>query len=184
MQTPTIHTERDLITLLKQSDRSVYNYLYKQYAASMLGVIYKITGDMHTAEDVLQEVFIKIWSKIDQYDPCKGRLYTWMINIARNAAKDALRSKGEIMKHKILADTVVLEDMPVKADHTDSIGMKALVCKLRPECRMVIELIYFKGYRIIDIAEALVIPEGTVKTRMREGIKSLRKSFEEFYAVA
>jgi RNA polymerase sigma-70 factor (ECF subfamily) len=183
MQTQTIHTESDLIALLKQADRSVYNYLYKQYAASLLGVIYKITGDIHTSEDVLQEAFIKIWSKIDQYDPCKGRLYTWMINIARNAAKDALRSKGEIMKQKITGDAAVIEDQHAKAQHTDAIGIKALVCKLRPECRMVIELIYFRGYRIIDIAEALVIPEGTVKTRMREGIKSLRKNFEESYVL-
>ncbi len=184
MQTQPIYTETDLVSMLQQADRAVFNYVYTQYAASILGVIYKIVGDKHTSEDVLQEVFIKIWSRIHQYDPCKGRLYTWIINIARNTAKDVLRSKGEIMKQKIAGNDPVMDHLRVSQADIDTIGMKALVCKLRPECRTIIELIYFRGYRIIDIAEELLMPEGTVKTRMREGIRMLRKHFEESYALA
>ena len=87
--------------LLSQQSREAFNYLYKQYSAVLYGVICKVIFDEHTAQDVLQEVFVKIWNNIGQYDAKKGRIYTWIINIARNSAIDKLRSKGEIMKGKI-----------------------------------------------------------------------------------
>jgi RNA polymerase sigma-70 factor (ECF subfamily) len=98
------------------------------------------------------------------------------VTIARNTAKDKLRCKEEQMKQRLCPeDSLML--MPAKAHRTDSIGIKSFVMKLRPECQVIIELIYFQGYTIADIANLLYLPEGTVKTRVREGLKSLRRSY-------
>src|SRR5206468_3616525 len=87
------YSEEELVLLLQQQSRQAFNYLYRQYSAVLYGVIYKVITDEQTSQDVLQDVFIKIWNNISQYNAQKGRLYTWMLNIARNAAIDKLRSK-------------------------------------------------------------------------------------------
>src|SRR5258705_3632734 len=88
------HTEPELVALLKERLQSAFNYLYDNYSGALYGVIVSIIQDKELSNDVLQEVFIKIWRQIEQYDPAKGRLFTWMINICRNASIDTLRSKG------------------------------------------------------------------------------------------
>ena len=79
---------------MKSRDSSAYSYLYDHYARSLYTVIAQIIPDVSAANDVLQETFIHVWTKIDTYDPRKGRLFTWLLQIARHAAIDALRSKG------------------------------------------------------------------------------------------
>ena len=100
MQLPA-YTEDQLVALLRSGSREGFNYLYKNYAAVLYGTILKIVHDEETARDVLQEAFVKIWNNIEQYDTGKGRIYTWILNVSRNAAIDKLRSRGEIMKSKI-----------------------------------------------------------------------------------
>ena len=72
----------------------MYSYLYDNYAGALYSTIVGIVSDTELANDVLQEVFVKIWRQIDSYDAKKGRLFTWMLNIARNASIDTIRSKG------------------------------------------------------------------------------------------
>ena len=79
------YKEADLVLLLKQRDRSAFDYLYEQYSGALYAVVLNIITDRETASDILQDVFVKIWRQLDQYDPAKGRLFTWMLNIARNA---------------------------------------------------------------------------------------------------
>lgn len=174
------HTEEELVLLLKQQSREAFNYLYKQYAGVLYGVINKVVYDEQTAQDVLQDVFVKIWNNIGQYDPAKGRLYTWMINIARNAAIDKLRSKGEIMKGKIQTGDDIVDNISGKMKTeqvTDTIGLRKMVADLKPEYESIISLAYFKGYTLDEISKTLSIPLGTVKTRMRHAIQQLRAIF-------
>lgn len=166
--------------LLKQQGKEAYNYLYRQYSAVLYGVINRIVGDEQTAQDVLQEVFVKIWNNVGQYDAGKGRLYTWMINIARNSSIDKLRSKGEIMKGKIRGDEETVSNIGAgmkTEQNTDAIGLRNLVAALKPEYKAIVELAYFKGYTMEEIGKTLEIPVGTVKTRMRAAIQSLRQHF-------
>ena len=155
--------------------------MYKQYAGVLYGVVKKIIYDDQTAQDVLQEVFVKIWNNIEGYDAGKGRIYTWMINIARNAAIDKLRSKGEIMKAKIQTGDDIVSNMQqgMKTEQrTDTIGLRQMVGGLKPEYQSIVDLAYFKGYTMEEIAKTLDIPVGTVKTRMRYAIKTLRGNFD------
>lgn len=174
------YTEDQLVTLLKQQSRDGFNYLYANYAAVIFGVIKRTIFDEDTAQDVLQETFVKIWNNIDKYDPEKGRIYTWMINIARNAAIDKLRSKGEIMKGKIHTGEDIVDNLSqgMKTEQsTDTIGLKNLVANLKPEYQHIVQLAYFKGYTLDEVSKTLEIPLGTVKTRMRQAIKLLREQF-------
>ena len=180
MSTAQTYTEEELVLLLKQQSREAFNYLYKQYGSVLYGVVNKVVYDEQIAEDVLQDVFVKIWTNIDRYDTQKGRLYTWMINIARNASIDKLRSKGEIMKGKIQTGEDVVNNLErgMKTEQlTDTIGLRKMVAALKPEYETIISLAYFKGYTLDEISKSLGIPLGTVKTRMRSGIQQLREVF-------
>src|SRR5690606_32578947 len=87
-------SEETLIDLLKKRDRRAYNYLYDNYAGALYGVIIRIVLHKNYADEVIQDVFVKIWKYVESFNQDKGRLYTWMINIARNASLDYLKSKG------------------------------------------------------------------------------------------
>lgn len=175
------YTEDELVFLLNQKSRDAFNYLYQQYSGVIYGVIRKVIFDEQTAQDVLQEVFVKIWNNIAQFNAQKGRIYTWMINIARNAAIDKLRSKGEIMKSKIHTgeDVVYVMENGLKTEQkTDTIGLRKAVAELKPEYETIVELAYYKGFTLDEIAKTLDIPLGTVKTRMRHAMQLLRQHFK------
>jgi RNA polymerase sigma-70 factor (ECF subfamily) len=176
------YSEEELIALLRQQSREAFNYLYANYSAGLYGVIRKVISDEQTAQDVLQDVFVKIWNNIEQYNPGKGRIYTWMINIARNAAIDKLRSKGEIMKSKIHGGEEVVynaqKDLKTEVA-TDTIGLKDAVAELKPEYQVIVNLAYYKGFTMDEIAKTLEIPLGTVKTRMRHAMQLLRQFYNK-----
>lgn len=174
------YSEEELVLLLKQQSRDAFTYLYNNYSAVLYGVIRKVVYDEQTAQDVLQEVFVKIWNNIDRFDAAKGRIYTWMINIARNAAIDKLRSKGEIMKGKIQTGEDVVYNVQEQLNteqQTDTIGLRKLVAELKPEYQAIVNLAYFKGFTLDEISKTLEIPLGTVKTRMRAAMQLLRQNF-------
>ncbi len=181
LDTSIRYTEEELVQLLRLKTEAGFAYLYRQYSAVLYAIIRKVVAEEATAEDVLQEAFLKIWRGIDSYDAGKGRIYTWMLNIARNAAIDKLRSKGEIMRGKIRGGDGVVDEIagaPVAAQPAiDGIGLRGLVEGLRPEQQTIVHLAYYKGYTLDEIGKTLGIPLGTVKTRMRAAILQLRKTF-------
>lgn len=170
-------TEEALITGLQSQDSSVLKIVYEKYASALYGVISRMVKDDHLAEDVLQEAFLKIWNNAASYEASKGRLFTWMLNICRNAAIDKMRSKGFKNNKQTASDETVLLENPTKIYDDikpDTIGIKDLVEKLKPEWKQLIDLIYFKGYTHQEVSEELSMPLGTVKTRLRSAIIELR----------
>jgi len=171
------YTEQELVTLLKNKDNKAFAYLYDHYSAALNTIILQIVMDAELANDVLQEVFVNIWRKIDQYDTTRGRLFTWMLNIARNSAIDILRSKGyqNSRKNQSIPDNVdTIQASDVSLPGVDTIGLRKVLEKLKDEQRVLIELAYFKGYTHEEIAEMEKIPLGTVKTRIRNALIQLR----------
>lgn len=177
MGTVTTYTESELVSLLKSRDSKAFSYLYDNYSASLYSIITQLVNDIEIANDVLQEVFINIWRKIDSYDPVKGRLFTWMLNIARNASIDTLRSRSyqNTRKNQSLQENSEWPEVG-KPDsvNIDNIGLKRVVDRLKKEHRVLIDLAYFKGYTHEEIAEIEDIPLGTVKTRIRNALMQLR----------
>lgn len=166
-----------LVEKFKQKDERAFESLYNMYRDSMQGVIFNIVRDNDIAEEVMQDVFIKAWHKADTYSSEKGRFFTWILNIARNAAIDKTRSKAfKNSKQNLNSDFFVdiLETSESLDDSTDAIGIKKFVDKLAEKCKAVIELLYFKGYTQVEASETLNMPIGTIKTRNRNCIKELR----------
>ncbi len=175
------YTEEELVSLLKNKDAIAYNVLYDNYSASLYGIISRIIPAEEIAQDILQDVFVKIWKAIEHYDKSKGRLFTWMLNIARNSAIDYSRSKQFKLENKIQdIDNSVYEVNKQKSSsfNTDLIGVKEEVIKLKDDYRILIDLIYFKGFTQEEAAKELNIPLGTVKTRVRAAIIELRKTLK------
>jgi len=172
---PGFVDESQLVLALQQRKEEVMATLYDRYAAAMYGVIKKVVTDDAIAEDLMQEAFLKVWKAGAQYDASKGRLFTWLINVARNTAIDYLRSKR--YKESIQTDELdvyspVTERVTTAVDH---IGLKDVLSTLKPEQQEVLDLLYFNGLTQEQAAEELGIPLGTVKTRARTAIQVLRK---------
>ena len=169
------------MTLLQSHNNQAFAYLYDNYSHALYGIISQIVPDEESASDVLQEVFINIWRKIDTYDDSKGRLFTWMLNIARNAAIDKLRSKSyrNDLKNLRLSDDVSIPGTDAVRNKADNIGLRKVLDKLKKEYREVIELSYFQGYTHEEISIGLNIPLGTVKTRIRSALIQLRSMLDQ-----
>ena len=165
-----------LIDLIKQRNRHGYNLLYQQYAPMLFGVIFKVIKDASTAEDLLQESFIKIWKNIDQFDAGKASFATWLVTIARYTAIDYVRSKAHRQQRKnqqlenFEYDSKTHITLPV----AETAGLRTIVSTLEPKYREVIELIYFMGYTQEEAANELDLPLGTLKTRARYALRMLR----------
>lgn len=166
-----------LVEKFKQKDEKAFEQLYNMYSKSMHGVIFNIVRDNDIAEEVMQDVFIKAWYKADTYTSSKGRFFTWILNIARNAAIDKTRSKNfKKSKQNLNSDFFVdiIESTDSLDNKMDAIGISKFVSKLAQKCKDVIQLLYFKGYTQTEASEALDMPIGTIKTRNRNCIKELR----------
>lgn len=167
------YEEHELVASLRTKNDEAFSYLYEHYSGALYGVIKQIVADAELSNDVLQETFVNIWRRIDTYDEAKGRLFTWMLNIARNAAIDKTRSKGFQQTQRVVPlDGEVVQ--PSVRPGIDDYGLKKLILKLKDEQRLLIDLSYFQGYTHEQIATALHIPLGTVKTRIRSALTQLR----------
>ncbi|MES2418404.1 MAG: sigma-70 family RNA polymerase sigma factor [Bacteroidota bacterium] len=173
-------SEEELISKLKNRDTLAIRALYDMYSGALFGVISRLVSQTEIAEDLLQETFIKIWNAAESYDSSKGRLFTWMMNIARNLAIDKLRSKDfkNGIKNQDIDNNVDFIDAQKEVTfNADLLGLKDMVDALKPEFNKVLNMVYFKGYTHAEAAEELNLPLGTVKTRVRMAILQLRKHF-------
>lgn len=170
--------ETELIARLKLQEKMALQYLYDHYSSAIYGVVLRVVQDEKVAEEVLQDAFMKVWNNINSYDPNKGRLFTWMLNISRNLAIDKIRSK-EIKKanktYDIEDNVYQLESEYLIHQNVDGIGLKEVLIKLRDEEKVLVEAIYFNGYTQAEISKKLDVPLGTVKTRLRMALVKLRK---------
>jgi len=173
------YTEQGLVAALKERDNQAFAFLYDHYSGALYSIIRQIvTDNSEFAGDVMQEVFINIWRKMESYDQAKGRLFTWMLNIARNAAIDTLRSKSyqNSQKNQELPDNEYRgASNQTTQQNVDNIGLKKVLEKLKPEHRVLVELAYFKGFTHEEISGMMAIPLGTVKTRIRNALLQLRE---------
>lgn len=170
--------EEELVSLLKNKDQKGFNILYNNYSGALFGVVNKIVQSNDDANDLLQDTFLKIWRNIDNYDASKGSIFTWMMNIARNLAIDRVRSADfrDSSQNISMEDNVIYQvdnEYHVVQD-IDAIGLQKVVEKLRPEYKQLIDLVYYKGYTQAEVSEEYGIPLGTVKTRIKAAVGSLR----------
>ncbi|NNF34992.1 MAG: RNA polymerase sigma factor [Saprospiraceae bacterium] len=160
--------------MIKARDEKGLATLYDKYSAALLGIIIRIIGKREVAEEILQQTFLKIWDGIDKYDASKSTLFTWMSTIARNSAIDKRRLVSYQNQNKtddLDTHVSLVGNTSTKTHHIDVTQLNKL---LDEKYKIVLDYVYLQGYSQSEAAEALEIPLGTVKTRIRQAIKILR----------
>jgi len=164
-------------------DSIALSALYDRYARLIYSLIRSVIKNHEEAEDLLQEVFVQLWERASTYDATKGSVYTWIVTLARNRAIDQVRSKSFQQQNKISRE--VGPDMlysPMESSPFDLVvaeersrEMRDALSQIPPEQSQVIHIAYFGGCSQSERAAQLNIPLGTVKTRMRQGMKKLHQ---------
>ncbi len=165
---------------LKQAD--ALSDLYDRYSRLVYSIAYRIVGDPGVAEEIVQDVFTRVWEKASTYDARIARVSTWLINITRNRAIDEIRrSKGHSEKTDINWEDAPPSSIPSNPGpeaETELVWQKKLVIEalgtLSPQEREVISLAYYKGYSQSEISKTLGVPLGTIKSRARVAMNKLR----------
>jgi RNA polymerase sigma-70 factor (ECF subfamily) len=171
-------SEEELVRSLKQNSQKAFEYLYDNYSGSLMGVITKIIKDTEKSEDILQDAFLKIWRKIGDYDPSKGRLFTWMVNIARNTAIDQFRKGKNIWLEDIDESIGAVDKKASFQPEMSLFDIKGLTDKLKTDRKVLIDMVYFQGYTQEEAADILQIPLGTAKSRIRTALQDLKTIFK------
>ena len=161
-----------------ERDQRAMKAIYDQYGRALFAVIHTILRQEELSRDVFQEALVKMWKSSSTYDTKKGRLYTWMLNICRNQAIDTSRSKAFKLDAKIQKDVEYVDiEKTEYTTHPDHIGVNEMPNVLSQEQKDLVDLIYFKGYTQKEASDQLKMPLGTIKTRIRAAIKTLKDHF-------
>ena len=169
--------ESEIVSLLQVQDSQGLVLLYEHYSPALYHIVLRIVRREEVAQEVLQDVFVKIWKQSKSYDVGKGRLFTWMSRIAKNAAIDKTRSKN----YKSTNRTDSIENfVGDSVDFSNNIklkdsGLRKVVSQLDDKYHEIIDYLYFKDFTQSETSEALGIPLGTVKSRSRLALKALRQ---------
>jgi RNA polymerase sigma-70 factor, ECF subfamily len=172
-----------LVEALAGRDERALEALYNRYGDYVYSVCLRMVGDVQLAEDLSQEVFLRLWRRPDLYDMSRGRFLTWLLSVARNRAIDERRSRGRRFRfesppsetsEEMLAAAPTSEERDVAVVSEERVVVQKALATLPPEQRLAIQLAYFGGYTQQEIAQGLHQPLGTVKTRIRLGLQKLR----------
>ena len=159
------YTDPELVNLLKQKDQDACTFLYEKYAGALYGLIEQIIPGTQTVNELLADSFITIINSIEKYDPSGGRLFTWMMQLTRQAAIDKLKSGPR---------PVSFEPGLLQKDRS---GIGGLISKLHREEQQVINLAYLKGYSVEEVAGKLGIPVEIVKAKMSKGLIAINSPY-------
>jgi RNA polymerase sigma-70 factor (ECF subfamily) len=182
----TADEEREWMVQVQNGDKHALRKLYDRFSKILFGMIYKILRNKEEAEDLLQEIFVKIWNKADQFDPSRGSAYSFIATLARNRAIDRTRSRA--FKNRRKDDYVINDDeysFNLSTDNPNpeekieinerAVGVRKALAQLNEKERQVLYISYFEGLSQTEIADKIDIPLGTVKYRMRQGMIKLRE---------
>ncbi len=166
-------------------DLQAFRALYDRYGDLVYSTTLRIVRDVHLAQDMVQEIFLRLWRKPDSYVAQRGRFSTWLTSVARNRAVDEIRSRARRYRHETTSPEQQVRELPDAADKDPALTAEladqrrlilAALAGLPSEQRQVIELAYFGGLTQQEIARRLSQPLGTVKTRIRLGMQKLRSA--------
>ena len=172
--------DAQVVPRLRKGESAALSDIYGRYGSVAYTVILRIVCNHHTAEDLVQETFLKVWTRRDQYDPARGSLRCWVAVIARNNAIDYIKSIP-VRNHYVVPDHLEELSNPASNFATDlHEGALSSVWvgfdNLTESQKTVLELAYFKGMSQTEMAVALELPVGTVKSRVRAALLVLRQA--------
>ena len=170
--------EQQIVILLEKGDKAAINLLYEFYANSLYGVILKVTNNEELAQDALQETFVKVWKNAKKYDSKKAKLFTWLYRIARNTAIDKLRSFNNRFEKEVQIDKSNVYILPTASLNQDVIDLNEHVARLDDKYQIVLKALFFEGMTQQEASEELDIPLGTIKSRLKIGLRELKKVYD------
>ncbi|MFI5323464.1 MAG: sigma-70 family RNA polymerase sigma factor [Thermodesulfobacteriota bacterium] len=173
-----------LLARITEGDKSAFKEIYVRFSQVIFNLAFRMLRSREEAEEVVQEIFLQLWNKADSYDPERGAVSTWIINIARSRAIDKLRTLG----FKGLTVELNEERVNSKSDFTriteDREERKKIIQQalesLPENQRIAIEMVFFEGLTHIEAAEKLNEPVGTIKTRIRLGVSKLKEKISPY----
>ena len=169
--------EQDIISLLQNNDKKAISLLYKHYAGALLGVIKKVISNDEIAEDVLQESFIKIWKNAHKYDAKKAKLFTWLYRISYNTAIDRIRATKKKIDKEVQIDQSNVYKITTNTFNQDILDIKKHLGSIETKYQTVINALFFEGMTQQEASEELEIPLGTIKSRLKIGLRELKKIY-------
>ncbi|MGB5692264.1 MAG: RNA polymerase sigma factor [Flavobacteriaceae bacterium] len=173
-------TDLFLIERLKSGDKNAMFPLYDKYSGALFGVIVRMCRDRELAEDLLQESFIRIWEKIDTYEPDRGKFYTWAYRISRNTTLNHLRKSSPLIQQE---DLSVYKDREDDMSNESSDQLYGVIKKLDAHHQKAINLVYFMGHTHQEAHQIMDVPLGTFKSYIRQALLKLRTIRSELYFI-
>ncbi len=170
-----------LMARMVQRDEAALEALYDRYAGLLSSVLNRILRDTQAAEEILQDIFFQLWRTASQFDASLGSLPGWLMVIARNRAISRLRHHNPAAGEELFENTLVLLPVSLESAITQKELMgrvKGAIATLPKEQRAVVELAYFEGLTHSEIAERTGDPLGTVKTRLRTALETLKRAMQ------
>jgi RNA polymerase sigma-70 factor (ECF subfamily) len=174
--------DADLVSRVARGDTEAFLLVYDRHAGRVLALCRHILGETMAAEDATQEAFVRLWTRAGQFDPARGKVTTWLLTIARRVSIDRLRSEAR----RPMPDALDADEAWSEVADPDSLGddarwqsLRLALMELPAEQRSAIRLAFYFGLSHSQISEMLKTPLGTVKTRLRLGMKRLRRIWVE-----
>src|SRR6056297_1423344 len=169
--------EKHIVELLQERNDKAISLLYDNYGDTLLGVAKKVVRSDDLAQDVLQESFVKIWKKSDSYDPTKAKLFTWLFRITRNTAIDKLRSVNTKSDKEIQIDVSDVYNVGVNSINPEFLDIRENLAKIESKYQIVLDALFFQGMTQQEASDELDIPLGTIKSRLKIGLRELKKIY-------
>ncbi len=174
--------DEDLISLAGDGEAGAFAALYDRHGRAAYSLAYRMMGERQAAEDLVQEAFLQVWRAAGTYRAERGSVRTWVLSIVHHRGVDQLRSAARRRQIGDRAEATAPTSQPSEAfaetwRNSQRDRVREALQVLPPEQLKVLELAYFSGYTHVEIAELLDLPLGTVKGRMRLGMKKIREYF-------
>ncbi|HLV38176.1 RNA polymerase sigma factor [Xanthomarina sp.] len=175
MSTPI---EMEIVGLLQKGDKKAITLLYENYADALFGVILKVLNDEELAQDALQETFIKVWRNAKSYNAKKAKLFTWLYRIAYNTAIDKVRSQTNKISKEVQIEASNVYMLTSESLNQDVMDIKTHLKSLDEKYQIVINALFFEGMTQQEASDELDIPLGTIKSRLKIGLRELKKIYD------
>jgi RNA polymerase sigma-70 factor (ECF subfamily) len=183
-----ILADEDLISLVESADAEAFATLYDRHNRAAFSLAYRMMGERQASEDLTQDAFLKVWRGASSYRAERGSVRTWILSIVHNRGIDQLRSHASRRRTQDRIEASAPRSQPSEAfaetwRNAQRDQVREALNTLPPEQLKILELAYFSGYTHVEIAKLLRLPLGTVKGRMRLGLKKIRDYFDSSDAV-
>jgi RNA polymerase sigma-70 factor, ECF subfamily len=175
--------DEDLISFVGQDDAEAFTILYDRHSDAAFSLAYRIMGERQASEDLTQDAFLKVWRGASSYRADRGSVRTWILSIVHNRGIDQIRSQASRRRTQERIEASAPRSHPSEAfaeawRNSQRDQVREALNTLPSEQLKILELAYFSGYTHVEISDLLGLPLGTVKGRMRLGLKKIRDYFE------